>query len=81
MGSVYLNFGRACLKFRNFKQDVSLSETYVKPVIMNTQWFPYRFLWVELAQVHLLVSVNLCSLRLTRLSTEWSVKQLTRRFL
>jgi len=32
---------------------------------------------VDLAQVPLLVSVNLCSLRLTRISTEWSEKQLT----
>jgi len=32
---------------------------------------------VELAQVPLLVLVNLYCLRMTRISTEWSVKQLT----
>jgi len=26
------------LKYRDFKQDISLSETYGKPVVMNTCW-------------------------------------------
>jgi len=48
MVTVYLKFWPSEFKVQSFKQDVSLSETYGKPVVMNTLWkenyLSYRFL-------------------------------------
>jgi hypothetical protein len=78
MGSVYWNFWPS-----GFKSTDALSKTsvYLKPMWNQWLWIPVgrklSFLTsfcVELAQVPLLVSDHLCSFRLTRISTEWSVK-------
>jgi len=68
MGSIYLKLWPSEFEV-SFMQDTGLSETYVKPVVMNTygtkRSFPTGF--VELVQVPLLVFVNLYCLRMTLL--------------
>jgi len=74
MGSIYFKFWPSEFWYRSFKQDVSLSETsgYEQLVLRNLAFVQVFFVVAELAHVPLLAFVNLYSLRMTGISTEWS---------